>query len=242
MIRRFVLLLAVVLIAGSLCFADGAPAKKVRLFILSGQSNMKGVDPDTSFTPKVKAAFPDDDCVVVHSAYSGQLIRMWYKDWKLPPGADELGGQGKNGRHYEQLMDAIKDAMKGKAEPVTISFCWMQGEADSNHKGYGSVYAAALQGLIDQLQKDLGRKDVDVVIGRISDYGNNDPDARPDWNVVRKAQVEFAEKYPRGTWFDTDDLNGPDNGLHYGKNGWKALGERFAEKAIAMIKSPTTKP
>jgi len=96
--------------------------------------------------------------------------------------------------------------------------------------------------LIDQLQKDLGRKDIDVVIGRISDYGNNDPENRPDWNVVRKAQVEWAEKYPRGAWFDTDDLNGTENGLHYGKNGWKQLGERFAAKAIEMIKSPTTKP
>jgi hypothetical protein len=222
--------------------AGDAPAKKVRLFILSGQSNMKGVDPGTSFTPAVQKAFPDDDCVIVHSAYSGQLIRTWVKDWKLPEGADPAPARGKNGVHYQQLIDAITAAMKDKPAPVSITFCWMQGEADSNHKGYGSVYAAALSSLIAQLKTDLNRQDIDIVIGRISDYGNNDPDNRPDWNVVRDAQVAWAKQTPRATWFDTDDLNGPDNGLHYGKEGWKKLGERFAAKSIELIQSPTTQP
>jgi len=234
--KRNTLLVAVVL----LLLPAMAGAKTLRLFVLSGQSNMKGVDPDASFTPAVKAAFPDDECIVVHSAYSGQLIRTWYKDWKLPEGADPTPIRGKNGAHYGQLMEAITTAMEDKPAAVTITFCWMQGEADANHKGYGAVYAAALTGLLDQLHKDLGRGDIDVVIGRISDYGNDDPVNRPDWNVVRKAQVDWAEHTPRATWFDTDDLNGPSNGLHYGKDGWRRLGERFAAKAVELIKS--TKP
>ena len=241
MIHRAACLLVLTVFA-SATFAADAPAKKVRLFILSGQSNMKGVDPDVSFTPAVRAAFPDDECVVVHSAYSGQLIRTWVKDWKLPEGADATPARGKTGTHYTQLLDAIKAEMKDKPQPATITFCWMQGEADGNHKGYGSVYAAALTSLLTQLQTDLARRDIHVVIARISDYGNNDPNNRPDWNAVRAAQVGWAEKTPLATWFDTDDLNGPDNGLHYGKNGWKQLGQRFADKAIAQLKSPTTRP
>lgn len=238
------LIVAVVFLSGAMALSadPAAPGKKVRLFILSGQSNMKGVDPDASFTPAVKGAFAEDDCVVVHSAYSGQLIRTWVKDWKLPEGADPKPIRGKNGTHYEQLMEAIREAMKGKAEPASISFCWMQGEADANHKGYGAIYGAALTSLLTQLQTDLGRKDIDVVIGRISDYGNKDAENRPDWNVIRAAEQEWAEKTPRATWFDTDDLNGAENGLHYGKEGWMKLGERFAEKAIAQIKGATGKP
>ena len=76
--------------------------KPVRLFILSGQSNMAAMDPDVSFTPTVAQAFADDDVVVVKFARSGQLIRMWQKDWQVPEGA-EVRGQGKNGKHYATL-------------------------------------------------------------------------------------------------------------------------------------------
>ena len=62
---------------------------------------------------------------------------------------------------------------------------------------------------------------------------------------IRKTQVEFAESYPRGAWVDTDDLNDKKVGdkimhdLHYTPAGYKVLGERFADKAIALI---NTKP
>lgn len=241
MIRRIVLLgIGFVCFSTILAWAADPPGK-VRLFILSGQSNMQGLNPDTSFTPAVKAEFPDDDCVVVKSAYSGQLIRTWYKDWKLPEGA-KPAGQGKNGRHYEQLLQAVAAGMKDKATPVSVTFCWMQGEADANHKGYGPVYGEALTGLLQQLQTDLKRKDIDVVIGRISDFGNNDPQNRPDWNIIRRAQVDWAEKSPRAAWIDTDDLNGPKNALHYGKDDYHKLGRRFAVRAFELIKASTAQP
>jgi hypothetical protein len=228
-----VLLLGVAVRAGA---ADTAPAttqgaaKPVRLFILSGQSNMVGLKPEESFTPALQKAFPNDDLVVVKHASNGQLIKLWYKGWKLTADDSTKG----NGRLYDQLMAKVKQAMADKPAPVSITFVWMQGEADANHKGYGDVYRAALQGLLEQLQADLGRKDIDFVLGRISDYGNNLPE-RPDWNPIRKVQVEFAEAYERGAWIDTDDLNGPANGLHYPPEGYRTMGERFAEKAIALI-------
>lgn len=240
--HRIVLLgIGFVFFATNLAWGTDSPGKKVRLFILSGQSNMQGLNPDTSFMPAVKAAFPDDDCVVVKSAYSGQLIRTWYKAWKLPEGA-KPAGQGKNGRHYEQLLQATTAAIKDKAKPVSVTFCWMQGEADANHKGYGAVYGEALTGLLQQLQADLNHKDIDVVIGRISDFGNDDPKNRPDWNVIRKVQVTWTEKTPRAAWIDTDDLNGSNNALHYGKDGYDKLGQRFAAKAIELIKASAVQP
>jgi hypothetical protein len=208
---------------------------------------MEALDPEASFTPAVKKSFPDDEVVVVKFAKSGQLIRMWDRQWKAPEGT-EPAGKGKNGRHYETLIDKIKEAMKDKPVPATITFVWMQGEADANHKGYAELYCDALARVVDQLETDLGRKGIDVVIGRLSDYGNNDPDNRPGWMAIRQAQVDFASKRPRTGWIDTDDLNGASNGLHYGKEGWRQLGERFAQKAIELIKNdgkspaPTTQP
>ena len=61
--------------------------------------------------------------------------------------------------------------------------------------------------------------------------------------MVRKAQVEVAEGNPRGDWVDTDDLNSGKNSkdqiltdnVHLSTEGYKILGQRFAEKAIALI-------
>ena len=51
-----------------------------------------------------------------------------------------------------------------------------------------------------------------------------------------------SEDNPNVEWVNTDDLNDTEKGgqkkndLHYTKEGYKILGQRFAEKAIALIK------
>ena len=91
------------------------------------------------------------------------------------------------------------------------------------------------RGLIDQLSKDLGRKDLNFVIGRLSDFGNQLNRGYADWETVRKAQVQVAEDSPLGAWVDTDDLNGKNDGLHYDKPGYLELGRRFAEASIKLV-------
>jgi len=45
------------------------------LFVLSGQSNMVGMDPEVSFAPIVAREFGKDQVLVVKNAHSGQSIR-----------------------------------------------------------------------------------------------------------------------------------------------------------------------
>ena len=202
--------------------------KKVHLFILSGQSNMVFLNPNRSFTPSVTKAFSGDEIIVVKSALAHQPISRWYKKRKL-----SKGEEGKNICNlYDRLMTKVKVAINGKT-PSTITFVWMQGEADAQEKS-GDVYAANLKGLIGQLREDLTRKDINFVVGRLSDFGN-DNKICPHWTLVRQAQVEVAESDPRGAWVDTDGLNIP-NDVHYTEEGYTILGERFAAKSIDLIK------
>lgn len=235
---RLVMSLLFCLFVSSTALAGGS--KPVRLFILSGQSNMKHLEPGEVFTPAIEKAFPENENVIVKLAFSGELIRMWCKDWKLPPGA-KASGAGQNGAIYDKLMSDVKAAMKGKPAPISVTYLWMQGEADGMQSGYGSAYRAALEGMIGQLKKDLGRDDIDVIIGRISDLYVKNPQY-PDWDMVREAEVDYAEKTPRTAWIDTDDMNDTKigNGLHYTADGYQKLGERFAAKAIEMIQNPAT--
>ena len=205
------------------------------LFILSGQSNMAGLKPEVSFTPAVEKAFEGHETIVVKDAQGGQPIRRWYKGWK-PAGSQSAATKKTTyGDLYDRLMKKVT-AEVGDKKPDTITFVWMQGEKDAREKN-GEVYAASFRGLLDQLKKDLGREDINFVIGRLSDF-DNDNKRYPHWTKVREVQVKLAEDDPRGEWVDTDDLNGEKDDLHYDKAGYKVLGERFAEKAIKLVKEP----
>lgn len=210
------------------------------LFILSGQSNMAGLRPELSFIPTVQEALGKESVIVIKDAQGGQPIHRWYKKWK-PVKGDEPDPE-MVGDLYDRMMKKVDEAVKGK-KILTVTFIWMQGESDANRFKSG-VYAASMRGLIDQLAADLNRDDLNFVIGRISDYGNNRRHNSEYWMAVREAQEKVAEADPRGAWIDTDDLNdGLDkrgkeikNKLHYSAEGYKILGQRFAEKAIALIK------
>lgn len=222
----------------SLSYANAAEKEK-HLFILSGQSNMALLDPNISFVPTLETNFGKDNIIVVKSAKGSQPIRRWYKKWK-PGQSDQHEATGDFGDLYDVLMKKVVKALKGE-KPATVTFVWMQGERDARER-HGDVYAASLKGLIDQLATDLGHKDVNVVIGRLSDFDMCNK-GWPDWTKVREAQVEVAESAPHGDWVDTDDLNDGmnrrgdrvTNDLHCSVEGYKTLGKRFAEKSIELI-------
>jgi len=117
----------------------------------------------------------------------------------------------------------------------------MQGERDAK-LGWGNVYEKSLAGLIKQLKDDLGRDDVNIVIGRLSDF-DKDGKEIPDWPLVREIQMRVA-KQVGGAWINTDDLNtglarnGKDyvDDLHYAAAGYPIFGKRMADAAIKMIK------
>ena len=207
------------------------------LFILSGQSNMKGLQPDKSFIPAVETEFGKDNVIFVLDAESAQPSRRWYKMWKPKEGCEIY----ETGDLYDRLLMKVKAATIN-LKIQTVTFVWMQGEQDAKEK-HGEVYAESLRGLFSQLGDDLERNDINFVVGRISDY-DLDNEIYPHWTLVRKAQVEVAEAEEYGTWVDTDDLNdGMDrrgkevvNDLHYSAEGYIVLGERFAEKSIWLIK------
>ena len=215
-----------------------ASAKKApHLFILSGQSNMVGLDPEVSFIPAVEKEFGAENIIIVKDAQGGQPIRRWYKNWQSAEGNKSFFDYGDL---YDQLMEKVKVVTKGK-KIGTISFIWMQGEKDAR-ESHGIVYADSFRGLISQLQSDLGRNDINVVLGRLSDFDMKNQ-KYPHWTIVRDAIVDLAEADPSISWVDTDDLNDGLNkkgkeikdDLHYSVNGYKVLGDRFAKEAISLI-------
>ncbi len=231
-----IIALAFFAIFTSACSTFNEPGK--HLFILSGQSNMEGLQPHTSFTPTVKKFLGPDNILIVKDAEGGRPIRRWYKGMKLPiPDEGQLIGD-----LYDRLMTKVRQVIKPETIR-TVTFVWMQGEEDAFEE-HGEIYAVNLKGLIDQLRHDLSRQDINVVIGRLSDYDGLSRRRSEHWTMIRNAQVEVATADPHTEWVDTDDLNDGrnwegheiENNLHYSVEGYNILGQRFADKAIQLIK------
>ena len=83
----------------SISCADRSEQEK-HLFILSGQSNMVGLNPNTSFTSVVTAEFGKENIIVVKDSLGGQPIRRWYKRQKQEEGNDAE----RSGDLYDRLM------------------------------------------------------------------------------------------------------------------------------------------
>jgi lysophospholipase L1-like esterase len=246
MARSLPLLAFALLVALHPTPAHAQAASGDHLFILSGQSNMAKFDPSISFTPAVSQAFGADHVTVVKSAYSGQPIQRWDKGW-------EMQGTEKHqdaGDLYGELITAVQKASQGK-NFKTVTFLWMQGESDATSNG--DKYEASLRRVIAQLQDDLHRKDIQIVLGRLSDHGlqKKKGTKTPDWQKIRDIQEQVADTWPQGgAWVNTDDLNDGvnaegktvQNDLHYTVEGYKLFGDRLAEKAIALIQKAPPQP
>lgn len=214
----------------------GDPGK--HLFILSGQSNMEGLIPEESFSPAVQAKFGKENVIIVKSAYGGQPIRRWFKDWKDPLGT----GIAAQPDLYDTLLSQVNSAI-AEQKIQSITFIWMQGERDAR-EGLAEEYERSLIGLHAQLKADFDFEEINFVIGRLSDFDLGNANY-PHWTQIRAIQMKVAESSPRFAWVDTDDLNeglnrkgdSIQNDLHLSADGYRILGKRFADSAIGLIES-----
>ena len=173
---------------------------------------------------------------MVKDAMGGQPIRRWDKGWSKPI----QGKAFKGGDLYERLMKKVTPVVKGETL-ASVTFVWMQGERDAK-ESLGDQYPASFRRIIAQVKTDLNHAEVHFVVGRLSDFDMTN--ARyPEWTRIREVQEALAKESPVGAWVDTDDLNDGVNrrgkaikdDLHYSVEGYKTLGQRFAEAAIRML-------
>lgn len=222
-----------------------ADDKPVHVFILSGQSNMAGMDPKLGFEPEAEALFPDSEVVTIKVARGGQPIRFWVAEWNEIAGkhgidveAARAGDNNPGTIYYEPILKQYRELLEEHPQPASVTFCWMQGERDARTQ-LSAAYEDALRQLISNLRRDLEQPEMNFVIGRLSDFGGEED---THWQQVREAQVQVARDDDNGSWVDCDDLNNKvnDNGqerddLHYTKEGYELLGRRYVRQGLALI-------
>ncbi|MDP3073050.1 MAG: sialate O-acetylesterase [Opitutaceae bacterium] len=220
-----------------------AKAKLVHVIILSGQT-MNGVDPKKGFESEAKARFAGAEVLYFKVAKGGAQIRLWVTEWdqiaarhgidvKTARAGDAVPGT----LYYEPILAEYRKLLEGRAAPVSVTFCWMQGEQDHKEK-LDAAYADSLRQLIANLRRDLNRPDMNVVIGRLNDWGDAGNTA---WQNIRRAHVAISAADPHAAWIDTDDLNDKEtdgvmeNKYHFTGAGCDLLGRRFARQTRLLV-------
>ena len=92
--------------------------KPVHLFVLSGQSNMAGMDPETGFMTEAKKLFKDEKVVYIKVAKGGQPICRWLEEWQDIAKKNGLGEKdikrihkGGEVEFYQPILDQYKDCL-----------------------------------------------------------------------------------------------------------------------------------
>ena len=215
--------------------AAGQEAQGRHLFILSGQSNMTPTL-SASFQTCVGQVFGKDKVWVTMTGHPSQPIKHWVKSWTPPAGMIDPKPEN-NGTLYDRLMQQVRHVIKNE-KPATVTFIWMQGEADSEN-GWAGVYKQSFEALLNQIRTDLGIHDIRFVVGRINDYWLQ----KPDGKAMREVLAKLGDEHENGAWIDTDDLNqgvNPWGGYsfmdgHYPPSGYVVMGQRFAKEACKLI-------
>ena len=235
--NRLRLSVAIVVLAVLTSFCQAAE-KQVHIFILSGQSNMAGMNPKLGFEPETKKLFPEAEVVYFKIARGGQPIRLWVDEWNAIAKKHDLKSEIKQTTYYQPILKQYQQLIAKHPNPASVTFCWMQGERDAKEK-LDAAYTDAMTQLISNLRRDLKQPKMNFVIGRLSDFGKDD---FTQWQNVRKSQVDVANNDKLGAWVDCDDLNDKEkngakrNDLHYTQEGYELLGRQA--KALIDGKEP----
>lgn len=123
-------------------------------------------------------------------------------------------------------------------ELVPAGIIWMQGESDGAHGPAAALrYRANLERLMGLIRAALRVDDLPVVIGRISDSGQDDDGTVWDYGaVIRAAQAAFVQDDANAALVTSTDDYAYSDPWHYDSAGYLDLGRRFAEAMVALQK------
>ena len=160
---------------------------------------------ELTFAKTIQAANPDKKIAIIKYSRGGTSIAEeaagQFGCWE--PDFEQGEGEGKGVNQYDHFLATVKNAMKssdidGDGEAATLipaGIVWMQGESDASYgPEIAAKYEANLKRLMDLVRAAFRSDDLPVVIGRISDSGNDKDDGKV-WDhgaEVRAAQADFV--------------------------------------------------
>ncbi|MBN1511100.1 MAG: hypothetical protein JXB13_03725 [Phycisphaerae bacterium] len=237
---------------GNLAAAEDTQPGRARVFLLAGQSNMRGHGSNSELLPPYAEAQTNvalwNRTVWIDLAPGfgrttnefGPEVSFGYTVKRaLPPDRIFLvkyaiGGTAlyndwapPDGRQYTVFTNiahaALANLDANGVDYEISAMLWLQGESDA-HEGQGAAYEANLRHFISEMRSFFKVPDLPFYIARVRTYYGTAEQS----GLVRTAQVVVAESTINVEWFDTDSYNPLINNGHYNTDGQISIGIDFA--------------
>ena len=202
-------------------------------------SNRFGVE--LTIAQALKKQAPEENIALIKISRGGTSLAIEaagdFGCWD--PDYEKGTGKGRGINQYDHFLAGMKRALQtqdidqdGQLDTlVPAGIVWMQGESDAVYsEEIARQYEANLKRLMDLIRATLLTDDLPVVIGRISDSGDN-PEGKV-WKhgeIVRAAQAAFVENDKRAALVTSTDRYGYSDKWHYNSDGYLDLGRKFAQ-------------
>ncbi|MGB0370192.1 MAG: sialate O-acetylesterase [Opitutales bacterium] len=179
-------------------------------------SNIRKVDDDIqklgfaySFGKTLSATYPEKDFGFVVNARGGTFLSRFLKG----------GDRG----YYEKTLERIQNAMQyGEVRAVL----WHQGEQDEDTAGNRNAYLERFESLVNDLRTDLGIPDLPFIAGQPND----------NFPRIKEIIASIPQNIARTDYVSSEGLTLADY-YHFDTGGQIILGERYAEKIVALYDS-----
>ncbi|HCC71697.1 MAG TPA: hypothetical protein DEQ09_11175 [Bacteroidales bacterium] len=199
---------------------------------------------EISFAAKMKELYPDSHIAILKYSKGGTSIDeeaarnfgSWDPDYKDRNGINQYDHFLATVKNALTIKDIDGDGQNDKLIPSGI--IWMQGESDADvTEEIAQRYYMNMVELMKLIRQAFGDQDLPVVIGRISDSGN-DPSGLV-WEhgeIVRNAQHRFSDEDPHAAIVTSTDTYQYSDPWHYDSKGFIDLGARFAVSLDSLKK------
>ncbi len=175
--------------------------------------------PEIGFAHTLSSAMPGKHIGIVKYAVGGTSMDQW------TPG----------GELYSRLLGDFQDALKSAPDIIFAAMLWHQGESDSDTEDVANAYQDKFIHFIKTIRKDTRQADLLFIYGQINPGRSFRGVPRfLQADIVRKAQQEL--RLANAIMITTDDCAKNKDNLHYSAKGQMAMGKRFAETYLKVVK------
>jgi len=196
---------------------------------------------ELSFAQKLQELYPNEKIALIKYSRSGSSIDSiaarnfggWEPDFNGKTGINQYDHFLTTVRNAFSVKDINGDGKEDYLQPMGI--IWMQGESDASTEAIANKYYSNLKRLMDLMRASLHTDDLPVVIGKISDSGNNE--VGKVWTfgeLVQFAQEEYARKDKNAAIVRSTRNYKYSDPWHYQSENYIHLGIEFA-KAVYQL-------
>lgn len=198
---------------------------------------------ELAFARRMRELYPHDKIAIIKYARSGSSIDSlaagpfgcWDPDYNAKP------------NQYDFFLNTVNGAyassdVNGDGKPDTLvasGILWMQGEGDGSFtEEIAGAYHANLKKLVDAFRAVFRTDDLPVVIGKISDSGNDKSGiVFKHGDLVQYAQEKFCRTDAHAAIVRSTSKYAYSDPWHYDSAGYLDLGKNFAEAMSKLMKA-----